>query len=64
MGHDAEQRLHAALEARGAYRYDLQTLTMPWGQPLPVALAIPVEGATHGAHAPGTDGVREQSHAH
>jgi copper chaperone CopZ len=54
VGRDAEDRLRVALNAAGAphaYRYDVQTLAMPWGQPLPVALAIPVEGATHGAHA-------------
>jgi copper chaperone CopZ len=51
VGRDAEARLRHALEAPDAYRYDVQTLEMPWGQPLPVALAIPVEGAQHGAHA-------------
>lgn len=54
VGRDAEERLRAHLEAPGAssaYRYDLQTVAMPWGQPLPVALAIPLEGAAHGANA-------------
>jgi copper chaperone CopZ len=51
VGRDAEERLRSALETPGAYRYDVQTLEMPWGQPLPVAIAIPVEGATHGANA-------------
>ncbi len=51
VGRDAEARLRGHLEAPTAYRYDRQSLTMPWGQPLEVALAIPLEGATHGAHA-------------
>lgn len=52
VGRDAEVRLRAALEAPDGYRYDRQALTMPWGQPLEVALAIPVAGAEHGAHDP------------
>jgi copper chaperone CopZ len=50
VGGSAEARLRAHLETPGTFRFDLQTLTMPWGQPIEVALAIPVEGATHGAH--------------
>ncbi|MCC6236756.1 MAG: heavy-metal-associated domain-containing protein [Dehalococcoidia bacterium] len=52
VGHDAESRLRSALEQPGAYRYDHQSLTMPWGQPLEVALAIPLGGAEHGSHDP------------
>ncbi len=51
VGTDAESRLRSALGSPEAYAYDLQTVTMPWGQPLPVALAIPREGAEHGTHA-------------
>ena len=50
VGADAESRLRSALGTPEAYAFDLQTVTMPWGQPLPVALAIPREGAEHGAH--------------
>jgi len=50
VGMDAESRLRSALGSPDAYAFDLQTVTMPWGQPLPVALAIPREGAEHGTH--------------
>ncbi len=50
VGANAEARLRAALEAPDGYRYDLQAVTMPWGQPLDVALAIPAAGAVHGAN--------------
>ncbi len=52
VGRDAEARLRSALEAPDGYRYDRQALTMPWGQPLEVALAIPDSGAVHGANTP------------
>ncbi|MSP21754.1 MAG: copper chaperone [Dehalococcoidia bacterium] len=51
VGRDAEDRLRATLESPAGYRFDVQTVEMPWGQPLPVALAVPLEGATHGASA-------------
>ena len=51
VGRDAEERLRAALDAPDAFRFDVQTLEMPWGQPLPVALAVPLEGAAHGANS-------------
>jgi len=44
VGRGAEERLRARIES-SAYRFDVQTLTMPWGQPLEVALAIPAEPA-------------------
>ena len=49
VGADAEARLRSALEDPAAYAFDVQTVTMPWGQPLPVALATPATGAEHGA---------------
>ncbi len=49
VGAGAEQRLRAALEAPEGYTFDLQTVEMPWGQPMAVALAIPRSGAEHGA---------------
>ncbi len=52
VGREAETRLRGALEHPGAYRYDRQSLTMPWGQPVEVALAIPLGGAEHGSHDP------------
>ena len=38
---DAEARLKAGLNG-GEYRFDLQTVEMPWGQPMQAAIAIPV----------------------
>lgn len=52
VGADAEARLRVHLDSLEAYAFDIQTLEMPWGQPLAVALAIPREGAEHGAHEP------------
>lgn len=52
VGREAESRLRGALDEPGAYRYDRQSLTMPWGQPIEVALAIPLGGAEHGSHDP------------
>ncbi|MDA0351261.1 MAG: heavy-metal-associated domain-containing protein [Chloroflexi bacterium] len=39
---DAEARLKADLSS-GEYRFNLQTIEMPWGQPMQAAIAIPVE---------------------
>lgn len=39
---DAEARLKADLNG-GDYRFDLQTVEMPWGQPMQAAIAIPAE---------------------
>lgn len=39
----AEQRLRAGLDS-DAYRIDVQAVTMPWGQPMEAAIAIPTEG--------------------
>lgn len=47
VGADAEARLVTALEDASAYRIEVQTVAMPWGQPLPVALATPSSGAEH-----------------
>ncbi len=52
VGQDAEHRLRGALAEPHAYRYDHQALTMPWGQPVEVVLAIPLGGAEHGSHNP------------
>jgi len=41
VGSAAGERIGAKLEDASAYRVDLQTVTMPWGQPMQVALAIP-----------------------
>ncbi len=49
-GRDAASRLRAALDDESRYEpLDVQTVTMPWGQPIEVALATPREGAHHGA---------------
>lgn len=48
-GRSAEARLRASLASADAYSFDVQTVTMPWGQPLEVALAIPRD-AGHGEH--------------
>ena len=53
VGADAEHRLRAVLETPSTYSFDLQTVEMPWGQPMSVALAVPREGAEHGAHEHG-----------
>lgn len=49
VGANAEDRLRAALEDASTYAFDVQTVTMPWGQPVPVALATPAD-AQHGAN--------------
>lgn len=40
-GPNAEQRLRASLDGEGTYRIDVQQVTMPWGQPIETAMAIP-----------------------
>ncbi len=44
VGAGAGNRIAARLEEPASYRVDVQTVTMPWGQPLEVALAIPLGG--------------------
>ncbi len=41
VGPDAAARIIPKLEQAASYRIDVQTVTMPWGQPVEVALAIP-----------------------
>lgn len=41
VGRDATKRLQAFLPADENYAFDEQTVEMPWGQPLEVALATP-----------------------
>lgn len=53
VGGEASARLLTFLPDGDTYALDEQTVTMPWGQPLPVALATPAD-ATHGAHADGS----------
>ncbi|MSQ42012.1 MAG: copper chaperone [Dehalococcoidia bacterium] len=48
VGVDAEARLRSALDPTPGYDLDVQVLTMPWGQPLQAALAIPRDGGEHG----------------
>jgi len=43
VGIDAGSRITAKLDDASAYRVDVQTTTMPWGQPIEVAVAIPIE---------------------
>jgi copper chaperone CopZ len=40
----AEAALRGDLEGNG-YRFNLQTVTMPWGQPMEAAIAIPTSGS-------------------
>lgn len=47
VGHDAADRLRPALQGTGEYTFDIQMVTMPWGQPIETALAIPAEGSAH-----------------
>jgi len=44
VGPGAASRITSKLEDPGSYRIDAQTVTMPWGQPMDVALAIPLGG--------------------
>jgi copper chaperone CopZ len=39
---NAEERLKAGVNG-GDYRFDVQTVELPWGQPMLAAIAIPVE---------------------
>jgi copper chaperone CopZ len=43
VGREATASLRTALEGTGEYTFDIQTVTMPWGQPVEAALAVPVE---------------------
>ena len=52
VGRAASERLVAFIPAPETYGVDEQTVTMPWGQPIEVALATPPD-AEHGAHADG-----------
>ena len=49
VGRDATPRLVSFLSDAETYGLDEQTITMPWGQPLSVALATPPD-AEHGTH--------------
>jgi copper chaperone CopZ len=51
VGARAAERLRGALDESAHYPVDVQTVTMPWGQPMEAALATPHE-AEHG-QAPG-----------
>ncbi|MDP2328260.1 MAG: heavy-metal-associated domain-containing protein [Dehalococcoidia bacterium] len=44
VGVDAGGRIAGKLDDPSAYRIDVQTVAMPWGQPVEVALAIPNDG--------------------
>ena len=48
VGVDVGARLRSMLDAPDAYRLDIQEITMPWGQPMQAALAIPRDGGEHG----------------
>ena len=41
---DASRQIGSKVDDASAYRIDVQTVTMPWGQPMEVALAIPRGG--------------------
>ena len=43
VGAGAGARITSKLDAPERYRVEVQQVTMPWGQPLEVALAIPME---------------------
>lgn len=43
VGAGAGARIASKLDAPERYRIDVQQVTMPWGQPVDVALAIPLE---------------------
>ena len=49
VGHDALHRLTRHLEDPTGYRLVTQQITMPWGQPVDVALAVPAAPAEHGS---------------
>jgi copper chaperone CopZ len=44
VGAGAAERILAKLDDAAQYRVDVQQATMPWGQPVDVALAIPLGG--------------------
>jgi hypothetical protein len=44
VGAGAAERILAKLDDAARYRVDVQQATMPWGQPMDVALAIPLGG--------------------
>ncbi len=44
VGAGAGDRIGSKLDDASTYRIDRQTVTMPWGQPVEVALAIPIVG--------------------
>ncbi len=41
VGPDAGRRIAGKLDPAATYRIDVREITMPWGQPMEVALAIP-----------------------
>lgn len=41
VGPDAEARLRSTLREPDTYQFDVQTVAMPWGEPVQAALAIP-----------------------
>lgn len=45
VGAQARQRLHRELSDPDGYRVDVQSVPMPWGEALDVALAIPEQAA-------------------
>ncbi|MEI6665324.1 MAG: heavy-metal-associated domain-containing protein [Chloroflexota bacterium] len=50
VGPEASSKLRAELgDAARYHEVDVQTVTMPWGQPMEVALATPRGGAEHGS---------------
>ena len=49
-GRDAAARLAAQLATPAAYRIEVAPITMPWGQPFEVALAIPAGERTELHH--------------
>jgi hypothetical protein len=50
VGERAHGRLQTALPDAAQYAFDVQTVAMPWGQSMEVALATPPD-AEHGADA-------------
>lgn len=50
VARDAGDRLRSRLADATAYRVELTPVTMPWGQPLEVALAIPIGEGEQSAH--------------
>jgi hypothetical protein len=56
VGVRAAERLHDTVAAGAFYPIDIQTVTMPWGQPLEAALATPREDQ-HGQAEHGRGGL-------